>query len=284
VSLKVCAVVNPVRKPRPDTSPFENVHELEFREEPSRDCDLVLLFGGDGTLNRHLARLVEAKVPVLCVPTGSGNDFAMAHGIFDSVDALGAFERFVRGEVRVRESDLGTIATARGQRYFSCCANIGMDADAARRTNALPNWLKESGGYFFGGLGAMLGYQQRRLTVAGDGVPNGKLSERGWFVSISNTPTFGGGLEIAPQAKLDDSILDVTYCREVPRRELLWHYPKILRGAHTNLEQLHIFKSSQLRIETESPQPIYADGEYIGEAPCEIGVASRALKVLTAGA
>lgn len=280
--MRVVAIVNPVRKPRPDTSAFEQVHPIEFREESARDCDLVLLFGGDGTLNRHLAALVDAKVPVLCVPTGSGNDFAMAHGTFDSVDALGVFERFVRGEAKIRESDLGTIQTTAGTRYFSCCANIGMDADAARRTNALPNWLKESGGYFLGGLGAMLAYKQRMLSVAGDGVPNGKLSERGWFVSFSNTPTFGGGLEIAPQAKLDDGTLDVTYCREVPRRELLWHYPKILRGAHTELEQLHIFKSSQLRIDTESPQPIYADGEYIGETPCEIGVAAKALKVLSA--
>jgi diacylglycerol kinase (ATP) len=275
-------VVNPVRRPIPDTSAFERVQQLTFRESPTLDCDLVLLFGGDGTLNRHLAALVDAKVPVLCVPTGSGNDFALAHGIRSAADALRVFQRFVEGKADVRAADLGAIAMSSAKRFFSCCVNVGMDADAACRTNALPNWLKARGGYFVGGFSAMCRYQPEKLRVTGDGVPKGELSERGWFVSVSNTPTFGGGLKIAPQASLYDGALDITYCREVPRRELLWHYPKILRGAHTELEQLHVFRSSHLRIETERPQPIYADGEYMGETPCEISIAREALKVVRA--
>ena len=205
----------------------------------------------------------------------------MAHGVRVPEDALAVFRDFVGGKAQVVQRDLGTITGEHGLRYFCCCANVGMDADAARRTNALPNWLKERGGYFLGGLGAMCGYKAEKLKVSGDRVHGGELSERGWFVSVSNTPTFGGGLKIAPQAKLDDGFLDVTYCREVPRRELLWHYPKILRGKHIGLEQLHVFRSSAVSIETESPQPIFADGEYIGETPCEIAVAPRVLKVAT---
>src|SRR5271166_1811176 len=73
------------------------------------DSDVILLFGGDGTIHRHLGQLVRLGLPVLVVPAGSGNDFARALGLRRVRDSLAAWRRFCAGEENVRAIDLGVI-------------------------------------------------------------------------------------------------------------------------------------------------------------------------------
>src|SRR3954466_6109309 len=93
--------------------------------------------------------------------------------------------------------------------------------------------------------------------------PEGEHIEPGWFVSVSNTPTFGGGLKIAPHASVTDGKLDVTFGpREAfSRATLAGHFPKILSGKHVGIRGLSIFATANISVETERPSPIYADGE-----------------------
>lgn len=241
---------------------------------------VVLLFGGDGTLNRWLSLLVAAKVAVLPVPSGSGNDFAHSVGIRDWEHALEIWRHVAAGKTETAAFDLGEIEFADGaKRYFSCCANVGVDADAARRANALPDWLKQRKGYFLGGLAAILRYQPQRLRVESDGRP--LLNENAWLVSASNTPEYGGGLKIAPQASLTDGLLDITYLRAISRLSLMKHFPKILTGKHIGASGLEVFTTSWLRIETGTPQPVFADGEPMGQTPVTIRVVPKAMPVLS---
>lgn len=76
---------------------------------PEPDADAVLILGGDGTIHRHLARLVETRVPLLPVPGGSANDFARALGMHKRRDAVAAWEKYCRGASNVREVDIGLI-------------------------------------------------------------------------------------------------------------------------------------------------------------------------------
>ncbi|MGA9814451.1 MAG: acylglycerol kinase family protein, partial [Terriglobales bacterium] len=71
------------------------------------DADAILIFGGDGTVHRHLPQLVKLGLPVLVVPHGSGNDFARALKLPSVGDALAAWRQFVSGRGGVRQIDLG---------------------------------------------------------------------------------------------------------------------------------------------------------------------------------
>ena len=150
----------------------------------ARPYRAVALFGGDGTLNRHLRQLSQTRLPVLIVPTGSGNDFALAAGLHDARAALQLWRQTwpaLRSSpsaaesspgIFIREYDLAEVTFADGtSRLFSCCLNVGLDADAARRTNLLPVWLKSRGGYLIGGLAALLNYRHDRISLSGAGVP-----------------------------------------------------------------------------------------------------------------
>ncbi|HUQ49747.1 MAG TPA: diacylglycerol kinase family protein [Terriglobales bacterium] len=242
-------------------------------------ASLAIIFGGDGTLNRHLGALVESNVPVLLVPSGSGNDFAQTNGIRNVQDALAAFHLFQSGQPLITYCDLGLLVTSEGhRRYFSCCANVGLDADATRRANSLPNWIKARSGYLLGGLAAIACYQPSRLTVNID--DNHAISENGWFVAVSNTPIYGGGLLIAPAASITDGRLNVTYLRATSRLNLIRHYPRILNGTHIHLPIIAACTAQNIVINTASLQPVYADGEPMGTTPCTISVAPRLIRVL----
>lgn len=164
--------------------------------------------------------------------------------------------------------------------YFSCCVNIGLDADGARRTDQFPNWLKSHGGYFVGGVVALALFDPLHMKISGSGFS--PIDEPAWFVSICNTPTFGGGLKIAPQASITDGQLDITFAgsRKFSRAGIARHFPKILSGDHVNLPQLKILRGMQLEIETGRRTVIYADGEFIGHTPCNIVVKPAALTIV----
>src|SRR4029077_10783343 len=121
----------------------------------SSQAAAVVIFGGDGTVHRHLAQLVKLQLPVLVVPCGSGNDFARALELRRVRDSVEAWRRFASGGGNVRTVDLGVITPiGAGQtwpdgviHYFSCAAGVGLDGEIARRANTLQGWLRGHGGY-----------------------------------------------------------------------------------------------------------------------------------------
>jgi len=79
--------------------PFQKDKTVEWRmgmPASNHEVDVILLFGGDGTVHRHLGKLVQLRLPVLIVPEGSGNDFARALGLPNVRDSVSAWQRFLR--------------------------------------------------------------------------------------------------------------------------------------------------------------------------------------------
>ena len=258
--------------------------------------DAILILGGDGTVHRHLGSLVKLELPVLVVPAGSGNDFARALGLLRVADSLAAWRKFVAGESASRPVDLGTIeplasasrlasSIAAGPTYFSCAAGIGLDGEIARRANRLPRWLRAHGGYALSLPGALLGFQPFELNLstapqqsAGDFVSHEKQT----LVAavFANTPFYGGGMKVAPTAKMDDGQLDVCLIRDIAKLKLLGVFPTVYFGKHLGLREVQYFSASCARVETDRSLDVYADGEYVCRTPIEIGVAPAALRVI----
>jgi len=253
------------------------------------DAEVALIFGGDGTVHRHLAAFVESKTPMLVVPHGSGNDFAVAVGLRTRDDALAAWKKFQAGAGNTRPVDVGRI-TPLGEpgaapAYYCCVAGAGVDSDANRRANAQPAWLRRHGGYTLAALQAIFSFQPRRITVEAAAASPGEpappaISEPGWMVAFANAPTYGGGMRIAPRARLDDGKLDVCFLRRTGRLSLLRLFPKVFSGAHVGRPQVAYFQAADLRVETDSPLDVYADGDYVCRTPVEVGILPGALRVI----
>jgi YegS/Rv2252/BmrU family lipid kinase len=248
----------------------------------------VLVLGGDGTVQRHLAGLAQAQIPLLVVPAGSANDFARALGLHTRTEALRAWKRFLGGGNNVRSVDLGVMefagegVRATNPAYFSCALGAGVDAEVARQANSLPGWLRRNGGYFLAAIPALIGFRARRITVTATQADGQRrtLSELGILAAAANAPWYGHGMRIAPQATLDDGQLEVCFVRRVGKLHLLRLFPKVYRGTHIGLPEVEYFRAVRVRIESEVPLAVHADGESLGQTPAEVSVARRALRVI----
>jgi diacylglycerol kinase (ATP) len=267
---------------------------------PRDEADAVVLFGGDGTVHRHLGSLVRLGLPVLVVPAGSGNDFACSLGLRRGRDSLAAWRKFCGGAGNVRTIDLGTISQVEsaeasaisqespapdGPRYFCCVAGVGLDGEVARRANRLPRWLRGHGGYLLSLAPTILTFAPLTMEIRTPGE-----NSEGWttrsdrptlLAAFANTPFYGGGMKIAPQAKMDDGLLDVCVVGAVARVRLLRLAPMVYSGRHLGIREVEYFDAARARVDTEYPLDVYADGEYVCRTPVEVGVHAAALKVVT---
>lgn len=296
-----------------DFKPFQETPAVEWilGLPAQRDgLDTILVFGGDGTVHRHLAALTKLQLPVLVVPAGSGNDFARALGLLRVRDSLEAWRKFAAGSGKVRIVDLGWITPigsepesatdgrgrpslqaqdARGKAvYFSCAAGVGLDGEISRRANALPRWLRGHGGYAFSLPPALLRFQPFSLQLrVAKGVATSELLPQSEQVAVAvifaNTPVYGGGMKVAPKAKLDDGQLDVCLIRDMGKLKLLSVFPSIYFGRHLGVREVEYFPAAGACVETDRPLDVYADGEYVCHTPVEIGVARSALPVIVPG-
>ena len=117
-----------------DLKPFQSDTQVEWvvgLPAEREGLDAILVFGGDGTVHRHLAALVRLGLPVLVVPAGSGNDFARALSLFEVRDSLEAWRRFVAGGNNARVVDLGMITPLAVSPETLAKAAISDDTEAA---------------------------------------------------------------------------------------------------------------------------------------------------------
>jgi diacylglycerol kinase (ATP) len=245
--------------------------------EIPQDLSAVLIFGGDGTVHRHLAQLHHYKIPTLVVPTGSGNDFAKALGIRNVDIAVRAWKHFCIDGKNVREIDLGVIR-ARGEEILFCCvAGVGMDAEANARANRMPAWLKGKGGYVLAALQSLIAFKPAEMSITAAGR---EIRGPTFFIAAGNAQSYGGGMKVTPHATLDDGLLDICVVSKMNKLKLLCWVPTIFFGAHLRLKQVEYFHAKQIRIEAERQLDLYADGELAGRTPVEIGIIPRGLRVI----
>jgi diacylglycerol kinase (ATP) len=284
------------------------------------EADAILILGGDGTIHRHLAQMTRLQLPVLVVPCGSGNDFARSLNLHRVRDSMAAWEKFCAGGGNVLAIDLGVItplappginpssaspflSNADGgasvkessaaahdsvSRYFCCVGGVGLDAEIARRANQLTRWIRRRGGYALSLLPALLGFQAPRVKTQSD-LPGSSslLAARhdgpAMVVAFANAPTYGDGIRIAPHAKLDDGKLDICVVGAMNKMRLLRLFPSVYSGSHLSVPEVKYFQTEHLRVETDRPMDVYADGEYVCRTPVEVSVERAALRVIIGG-
>jgi len=278
-------------------TPFQTDTNVDWRvgmPAGADSADVVLLFGGDGTIHRHLSQLVKLGLPVLVVPVGSGNDFARALGLRRVRDSLLAWRRFCVGQDNVRAIDLGVItplevaggapAPHESCRYFGSVAGVGLDGEVVRRANALPRWVRGHGGYGLTLVPTLFRLAPLPMKIL---VPD---EAGGWttrsdqptiLAAFANTSTYGGGMKIAPRARMDDGQLDVCVIGGIDPFKLACLFPTVYFGRHLGIRGVEYFQTARLRVETEAPLDVYADGEYVCQTPVEVAVRGGALKGIT---
>jgi diacylglycerol kinase (ATP) len=243
----------------------------------SPHLDAALIFGGDGTIHRHLPQLYKYNIPALIVPKGRGNDFAKALGITNERTALRAWQQFCSGAKNVKQIDLGLIRAGTEEILFCCVAGMGLDSAANAQANRMPVWLRGSAGYLLAALRSLSAFVPVEVKISAG---EREILRSVFFVAVGNAQSYGGGMKVTPQAQLDDGLLDVCIVGRMNKFKLLCCLPTVFFGGHVRIKQVEYSQSKGVHIESARPLDVYADGDYACQTPVEISLLPRALQVI----
>jgi YegS/Rv2252/BmrU family lipid kinase len=253
---------------------IERTHSLEHATALAADAaaagEVAVAFGGDGLIAAVASGLRGTDGVLGVLPGGRGNDLARVLGI--PRDPAAACQVLSAGVVRAL--DLGQA----GDRTFLGIASCGFDSDANRIANQT-HLIKGNLVYAYGAIRALAGWRPARfeLTLA-DG---GKHVVTGYSVGAANSKAYGGGMYAAPDAELDDGLLDIVTCAEMSKwRFLTALMPKVFKGTHIHEPEVAVLRSSEVEITADRPFTLYADGDPIAELPVTVRILPGAVRVL----
>ena len=241
----------------------------------------LFALGGDGTFQDLLNALHDYPNVVLgMLPAGGGNDLAAALGL--PADPLrAAAQLLAHGEachmdaVRVRTCD-GRV------RLYTGGGGVGIDAEASRYASGAYRKLPGRWRYLLSALRALFGFHSVTATISiAPGEPP-FLNSTALLIAVLNTPSYGAGIYLAPEAKTTDGVLDLVILEDRSLFKALRLLPSLWSKGRLNTDQVLRVQITGARIETAMPCYFHGDGEIFGTTPVEISVIPQAFCVLRA--
>lgn len=238
-------------------------------------CGTLFAAGGDGTLNEVVngvaAEDALSRTTIGVVPLGTGNDFAAALGIPTDVDA--ALDVLLQG--RTLEVDLGEV----NGRVFVNTSGGGFIAEVSVAVTPQMKTMAGRLAYLVGSAQALLEFDPVRATVALE--PGGQRIGLGLYAfAVCNSRLIGGGRLIAPDAVIDDGLLDVCLIEAMSAIEFVALARKVADGDHVNDSRVRYVQASSARIDFEREIRINTDGEVFTARRCEYCVRPKAATFL----
>ena len=218
-------------------------------------AERLIAVGGDGTLHLALQGAAGSDAVLGLVPAGTGNDYARAFGLF----GLSVEEAAARALGPARPVDV--IRTDR-KRWVAFNVTGGFTVDVNERADRM-RFPRGPSRYTVATLLTMPGLRYRELAVTVDGE---RSEYRSALFAVANTPTFGGGMAICPDADPGDGLLDVCVVGTASRSTMLRLLPKVFEGGHVGNRHVSMLRGRTVTIEGEAID-LVGDGESIGQTP-----------------
>jgi diacylglycerol kinase (ATP) len=261
---------------------FEITRSAEELESSARDAisqgqRVLFAMGGDGTFQALANAGFETNVLLGVLPVGGGNDFAAALGLHG--DPVKSAEAVLRGIPR--QVDLVRARSAEGKtRLYAGGGGVGLDAEAARYASGAYRRFPGRFRYIASALRALAGYLPIEVQMDFPGSDLASVSAKALLAAALNTPTYGAGLRLAPDARLDDGSLHVVLIEDLSALAVLKLLPRLALSGELRTSHVKRWRVPRLRLTTDRPSLFHGDGEILGQTPVEIEVVPRAIRVL----
>ncbi len=242
------------------TSPGSLINQLAVACESG--AKNVLIAGGDGSVNEAINGIMEADAVsrLGLIPIGTGNDFAKAVGI--PLDWCLACDRIIEGIGRP-ESDSRIDVGRCNERFFLNGVGIGFDAKVATMASRM-KWPTGQSRYPLALARTLLsGIEIPQIKITTD---EAILEMPITLISAMNGRIAGGIFPLAPDARIDDGLLDIVIAEGMNRRQVIRLLPRLMRGTHLSLSAVTLIRSRTLRIQSDLPLAVQADGEILTAA------------------
>ncbi|MFC2013566.1 diacylglycerol/lipid kinase family protein [Chloroflexota bacterium] len=257
-------------------------HAIELARVAASDGYRYLVaVGGDGTVNEVangiLSSTNSTNTALGIVSTGTGSDFVRSVGIPRDYTSACSFLTSSRRLL----IDVGVVEyQSHGQtlrRFFINAVGVGFDAAVVEATERLPKYFGGTIPYLGGLMRTLVGYRNKSVVLSIGGRVE---SRRILNVVVANGCYFGGGMRVAPEAELNDKLLDVVVVDDIGKFELLKALPMVYKGTHGTHPKVSMEKAENITVESSERVLVHADGELLGEGPASFGIMPAALSIV----
>lgn len=224
----------------------------------------VIAIGGDGLVHLLIQLLAHTHVPLLVFPAGTGNDFVRAQR-FPLNNNLEILNYALNNNPHY--IDLG--GTESG--YFAAILSTGFDSLVNERANAM-KWITGPMKYNLAILQELPLFTPRHYQFTIDGR---FFETQAMLIAVANGHSYGGGMQVCPQATFRDGFFDVMILKPVSKGHFLRIFPKVFSGNHLNDPAVEILRAHDVSISADAIA--YADGERIGSLPITARVIEKSL-------
>jgi diacylglycerol kinase (ATP) len=235
---------------------------------------IVIAMGGDGTIEAVMRGLIGSKVRLGIVPAGTENNIAMSLGISKDLEKACA----LIASDNTLKLDIGQVKTRKGKKFvFFEMATIGLSAAI------YPDANKAAGGKISGIMDTAMTFfhQETRPKIFLTLNDESKIEVETMLVMVSNTPVFGKNFMVAPEASLQDGLLDISVYPDFSKAELLRYYAAVMDGGYSGDGKVQHYQARKLKVKASPKLDVMADGVALGKGTVSIKIRPGALRVIT---
>jgi diacylglycerol kinase (ATP) len=252
----------------------ESAAELEdlAHRAAEEGADIVAVLGGDGSVGAAANGLVGTAAALAILPAGTGDDFAKAVG----PAKLEAAARLL-AVPDIREVDLLKVTAGAQERYVVNIAGAGFDSEVNETANAMSIRLGGTGTYIVAVLRTLRRFVPASYAIEVDGE---RVTTDAMLVVVGNSRSYGGGMRVLPDARIDDGLLDVCIVHALSAPAFLRAFPRVFRGTHVSHPRVTMLRGRRVTAEANRRIQVYGDGERIGSLPAIFEIRPDALRLV----
>ena len=238
------------------------------KEANAKGIKSIIAVGGDGTLLEVASGLFYSDCFFGIIPAGTGNDLIKALNI--PANPLLALDIILKGNAKKIDAALCD------DKPFLNTFGAGFDAQVVLQTNQTKKFMTGFPAYLLGLIIAFISYKPKMITVDSEEL---HIKQKMMFLNIANGRFIGSGIQVAPQAIIDDGSLDLVVVDKVSKLQVLKYFPAFMKGKHEKMFFLHKYKTKKAHISSSSPLIIQIDGEILMKDSVTVSIQEKALNV-----
>jgi len=248
---------------------YEGHVEILAKEAAENGYTDVVAVGGDGTVLEAFNGIFNKSVNLGIIPAGTGNDFVRMIDLKKNFDY--AIDKIIKGETC--KVDIGVVNNT----HFLNVVGMGIDGEIVSKTESVKKKIKGSAAYLYSTFASLLNYKCKEITIEIDG---NIYHRKVYLVAVGNGKFFGGGMMITPGAKLDSENFEVVIINEMTKRKFAILFRKVFSGNHVHEKPVEVFYGKHIKINSNEPILINADGNIIGDTSASIHIIPKAQNVI----
>jgi len=256
-------------------------HLTELARHAAAEGKLIVVVGGDGTLNEIVNGIVGTDAEIAVLPSGTGQDFGRTHDIpTDFDDAVRVAIDGVPQQIDLGQATFVAPDGAEARRVFANVGSAGMSGAVAARANAGSTALGGRAIFYYALVREFLAWENTDVTVSfAGGHRRGPMHD----VIVANGRWHGGGMKLAPDAHPADGEFDIVLIGDVGKLDFVTTSPKLYKGGHVGHKRVEVVRSAHVEIAASEPIPLELDGEVAGTTPARFEILPNALRVRVPG-